>query len=76
MFIALVVVVMNIVYTSLIIKNTKDCENDGSCKSDRTFAIVMLLVSLVGTMIAMFIAYQKKGVISNRVRRDFNQTFY
>lgn len=67
--ITMVFTIVNIANTSIIIKRTnatKPCEND--CKSDRTWAIGLLIVSLL-TMIGAFIfGFKKSGIRVNSMK--------
>ena len=65
----LFVFVMNVVYTSMIIKYTGDDCDSRNCKNDRTFAILMLVVSLVGVLITTFFGYRggRKTEMGQRV---------
>lgn len=70
----LFVFVMNVIYTSMIIKYTGDGCDKMQCKNDRRFAIAMLVLSLIGVLTTTFLGYRagRKTNMGQRIGQKFS----
>jgi hypothetical protein len=67
--ITIIFTIINIANTSIIIKRTnatEPCEND--CKTDRTWAIALLIVSLLTMIGAFMFGFKKSGIRLNNMK--------